>query len=260
MDTDESLGKYLKREREAKNVSLIEVAKGTKVREHFLRALEDDQYHLLPSPTYAKGFLLSYARFLGLDVAKVLERYEGPGKKTPVAPPETVHEVKVPRKAAHLWVIGGIVAVSLTLAYLFYPSRWRTEPVPPEPEAEKAGLTAPAPSVAGVTSAAPVIGATEALEVKPFSLLLRAVERTWISVKVDDLPEQEMTLNPGEEVIRQGRGRIHLIVGNAGGLDLVHNGTRMDRFGKPGDVVILTCTPEGVTELRRRESTKAQPH
>jgi len=259
MDTDESLGRYLKREREAKNVSLTEVAKGTKVREYFLRALEDDKYDLLPSPTYAKGFLLSYARFLGLDVAKVLERYEGGGKKTPVAPPETVHEVKVPRKAAHLWVIGGLIAISLTLAYMFYPSRWRTEPVPPKPEAEKAGSTAPAPSVAGVTSAAPVIGPTEPLEVKPFSLQLRAVERTWISVKVDDLPEQEMTLNPGEEVVRQGRERIHLIVGNAGGLDLLHNGMRIDRFGKPGEVVILTCTPEGVTELRRRESTKARP-
>ena len=259
MDMDESLGKYLKREREAKNVSLAEVAKGTKVREYFLRALEDDKYHLLPSPTYAKGFLLSYARFLGLDLDKVLQRYEGATKKTPVAPPETVNEVKVPRKAVHLWVIGGIIAISLTLAYMLYPSKWSTESVPQKPEAEKAGSTAPAPSVAGVTSAAPVIGAIGALEVKPFSLQLRAVERTWISVKVDGLPEQEMTLNPGEEVVRQGQERIHLIVGNAGGLDLLHNGMRIDRFGKPGEVVILTCTPEGVTELRRRESTKARP-
>ena len=72
----ESLGRYLKRERESRNLSLREASKITKVKEPILKAIEEDQYASLPSPTYVKGFLLSYAKYIGLDPNDVLLRYE----------------------------------------------------------------------------------------------------------------------------------------------------------------------------------------
>src|SRR4249920_2379192 len=39
----------------------------TKVRGKYLRALEEEQFDQLPSPTYVKGFLRTYAEYLGLD-------------------------------------------------------------------------------------------------------------------------------------------------------------------------------------------------
>ena len=76
MEGTESLGRYLKREREMRNISLKEVSRNTRVREHLLRALEEDRYDLLPSATFVKGFLTSYAKYVGLDPNDALLRFQ----------------------------------------------------------------------------------------------------------------------------------------------------------------------------------------
>jgi len=247
MNAGESVGKYLKRERETRNISLKEVAKNTKVREHLLRAIEEDQYHLLPPVTYVKGFLLGYARFLGLDPNEIIGRYESTLRGEPIPSPEGSPEKTPPRSAAHVWMIGGVIAASLIAAYFLYPSKPRVELIPEKPKVEEMIPPTPSPPPAETISVP---------EEKPFSLQLKAVERTWMSMKVDDQPDQEMMLNPGEEVTRQANKKIHLIVGNAGGLDILFNGRPLERFGKSGEVVILTCTSEGVEELKRPENPK----
>ena len=63
----ESVGKYLKAERESQKLSLQEVSEATKIRELLLRAIEEDRYELISSPVYVNGFLDAYARYLGLD-------------------------------------------------------------------------------------------------------------------------------------------------------------------------------------------------
>jgi len=63
----ESPGKYLKAERESRNLSLKVISESTRIQEHLLKALEEDQYEVFKSSTYVKGFLRSYARYLGLN-------------------------------------------------------------------------------------------------------------------------------------------------------------------------------------------------
>jgi hypothetical protein len=82
----DSPGKYLKKERELQNLSLEEVSKFTRIKEHFLRAIEEDRYDLCPSPFYVKGFLTSYARFLKLNTKDIILQYERLIKPPP--PPE----------------------------------------------------------------------------------------------------------------------------------------------------------------------------
>jgi cytoskeletal protein RodZ len=72
----ESPGKYLKAERESQNLSLKEVSESTKIREPLLRALEEDQYELISSPVYVRGFLDAYARYLGLDSNNIILQYQ----------------------------------------------------------------------------------------------------------------------------------------------------------------------------------------
>ena len=81
----ETVGKYLKRTREEKNLSLDEAARATKIRKEFLLAIEDDKLETLPGPVFARGFIRSYAEYLTLDaqmllgrVARVLEGREMP--------------------------------------------------------------------------------------------------------------------------------------------------------------------------------------
>ncbi len=65
-------GQLLKSAREKKAITLVDVEKATKIRVKYLKALENDQYHLLPSGTYAKGFIKNYAQYLNLPVKTIL--------------------------------------------------------------------------------------------------------------------------------------------------------------------------------------------
>jgi transcriptional regulator with XRE-family HTH domain len=71
----ESLGSYLRTQRESQLLSLEDVSTLTKIKVSFLVAIEEDSYDLLPSPFYAKGYLIAYARCLGLDPKDLLLRY-----------------------------------------------------------------------------------------------------------------------------------------------------------------------------------------
>ncbi len=63
----ESIGTRLKQAREAKRLTLEQVADATRVRTHYLDALERDDMSSLPSAAQGRGFLRIYADFLGLD-------------------------------------------------------------------------------------------------------------------------------------------------------------------------------------------------
>ncbi len=249
MEEKESLGRYLKRERELKNISLKEVAKNTKVKAHLLKAIEEDQYASLPSPTYVKGFLLSYAKYIGLDPNDVLLRYESRLKGKPVTRPEAPPEKKILWNIKYRWVIGGVIGISLFASYFLFlrPSKPPMESISVKPKAEEPPPSPP--QIAGTTS----IPAEE----QPFSLQLKAVEETWVRLQINGQPGHEMTLRPGEATSHRALKHIHLLVGNAGGLDIIFKGKSLERFGKSGEVVNLIFTPQGV-EAKRLEKPKPE--
>lgn len=72
----ETIGVYLKRQREMRNIPLSEVAKATKINLRFLSALEMDDLQNLPGPTFAKGFVRSYAKAVGLDPEETMLQLE----------------------------------------------------------------------------------------------------------------------------------------------------------------------------------------
>lgn len=67
-----TVGEMLKEARTAKNFSLGDVEKTTKIRAKFLEAIEKDDYGALPSIQYAKGFVKNYSDFLGLNSRHIL--------------------------------------------------------------------------------------------------------------------------------------------------------------------------------------------
>ena len=77
----ETVGVYLKREREAKNISLSEVSRLTKISKFYLDYIEQDNFEKLPQGPYIKGYISSYSRFIGSNVDQVLELYDALNKK-----------------------------------------------------------------------------------------------------------------------------------------------------------------------------------
>jgi cytoskeletal protein RodZ len=251
VEESESLGRYLKKERESKGVSLKEVSISTKVKEHLLKAIEEDQYTSLPSPPYIKGFLLSYAKYLGLDPHDVYLRYEDGLRRRQATRLEAPPAKKILWEKKYLWMIGGILVLGVGLlgSYLIFlhPPQPAIESVPVAPKAEEP--PPPSPQIAE-TPPAP--------EEQPFSLQLKAVEETWVRIQINGQPEHEMTLQPGETTSHQALKQIQLLVGNAGGLDILFNGKLLERFGKSGEVVDLTFTPKGL-EKERHAIPKPKP-
>lgn len=78
-----TIGEYLKRIREEKKISLEQVAEGTKIRIQFLKAIEEDRLHDLPSLSQAKGFCRLYAAFLGLNPMQVFDDVEKANQPIP---------------------------------------------------------------------------------------------------------------------------------------------------------------------------------
>ena len=67
-----TVGQMLRETRESKSLTLEQVEEGTKIRQKFLAAIESDNFSLMPSLSYAKGFVKNYSEFLGLNSATVL--------------------------------------------------------------------------------------------------------------------------------------------------------------------------------------------
>ena len=69
------IGNSLREARLRKELDFPEAELGTKIRAKYLRALEDENFDQLPAPTYVKGFLRTYADYLGLDGQLYVDEY-----------------------------------------------------------------------------------------------------------------------------------------------------------------------------------------
>src|SRR5881394_1858463 len=72
----EGLGKKLQEARLARNLTIDEAARITKIRPARLQEIENEDFSEFPSLAYAKGFLLIYGKFLDVDVSPYLEAFE----------------------------------------------------------------------------------------------------------------------------------------------------------------------------------------
>src|SRR3954453_7333825 len=77
------IGTTLREKRMRERIDITEVESATKIRAKYLRALENEEWDLLPGPTFVRTFLRTYADYLELDskllVAEYKQRFERPG-------------------------------------------------------------------------------------------------------------------------------------------------------------------------------------
>src|SRR4051794_14395532 len=103
---------------------ITDVEAQTKIRAKYLRALENEDFGMLPGPTFVKSFLRTYAEFLGLDAQILIEEYRiahdprDESELTPFArPPSGRHRRRPPRRRpAWLPLAAAVVGI---LALLF---------------------------------------------------------------------------------------------------------------------------------------------
>ena len=72
----QTIGNYLKSGREARNIRLSEVARSTKISKWYLDCLEKDEFDKIPGGPYIKGYIASYASYIGIEEDEILKRYD----------------------------------------------------------------------------------------------------------------------------------------------------------------------------------------
>jgi cytoskeletal protein RodZ len=72
----ESFGEYLKAQREKRSIRLEEIASITKIQLHNLELLEKGNWENLPPEPFIRGFILAYAKYVGLNPREVIQKYE----------------------------------------------------------------------------------------------------------------------------------------------------------------------------------------
>jgi len=70
-----SLGEKLRQAREERGISISEVAEQTRISPHYIESIENDNYKTLPGGIFNKGFVRSYAKFIGFDETEALSDY-----------------------------------------------------------------------------------------------------------------------------------------------------------------------------------------
>jgi len=203
------VGQVLKARRLELGLKHKDISRDTKIRVEYLKAIENEEFDLLPTPQYLRLFLKSYADHLGLDVQEIYGLYDTrelplgklekkepgkekePGREKEPAPPPVVSQ---PKAGAYTWAIGiGAVVILVVVVFLVTAKR-RGAQVESEPE--------PIPVGAVIDPDASLVGGgvDTLLSSTPLrhQLDLRAVDSVWMVIEADDDTVFNGILGPGE--------------------------------------------------------------
>jgi hypothetical protein len=130
------IGNSLREARLRQTLDFPEIEQATKIRGKYLRALEDEQFDVLPAQTYVKGFLRSYAEYLGLDGQLYVDEYnsrfvvgeeESPARPRRSAPPS--RGVQVQSRVVLLTLLGIAAVTALVIVAWTRGEPQKKEPV-----------------------------------------------------------------------------------------------------------------------------------
>ena len=146
------IGETLRETRMRRRIDMSEVEAATKIRAKYLRALENEEWDLLPGPTFVKTFLRTYAEYLELDprllVEEYRQRYERPTTQdlTPFGPGLGGQRRRRRQRRPILpfvVVLGGVVAL---LGALYALGTWGQQNGEPSPNRVATDTATPSPT------------------------------------------------------------------------------------------------------------------
>lgn len=233
-----SLGRRLREAREARGLSLSDVAEQVRIRSLYLAAIEEEDWKAVGAPVYVRGFLRTYARFLGIDPEEAVGEFNRTQPaSTPAGSPS--HERKSAgessRRGGILIVVAAVVAVLLVAFVVYNELTMRAQQnggaqVAAQPsDTPSAASPSEEPSPTPVPSPTPAYGGANSL-----ALVLSAP--SWLRVTVDGNVSMEGTFPAGTAKTFHGKN-ARVRIGNAGGVEIYVDGRDRGKLGKSGDVV-----------------------
>lgn len=257
-----SMGAFLRAARRRRRVSIERAAEETRIRSDFLMRMESDEFDFL-APAYVRGFLRSYARFLGLNPDPLTEEFD---RRFGRAPSDTAQIVAmdsgsaksrtvqhrrrsrsyVPkeRKSFSNWTVAAVLALLVIVALAVIGvvqgdpgegddggvAQTESSPDPsPSPEASESPSPSPSPTE--------TLAFEDGIELE----VVAATGDCWVSVSTDGSPTATFsgTIPTGSTETFTADEEMTVILGFPDGVELVVNGTNV---GSPGGVDPITLT------------------
>lgn len=212
-----SVGEELKKERELRGISLIEIAEATKISPRLLRALEDDRFDIMPGDFFTRGIIRTYARYLDLDEEAILKTYFNTLNQQDLAQEELAAEEaqkEKPENKKRIFTYVGFALALIIVLIVIFTVIFR-KPTPP-------------PTSAGA-------GYIEDKEIPPpifesepaayeLNLVVRFTQRTWMQIYADNQLILEAIKQPGDEFRATAKESLRFNIGNARGYTYTING------------------------------------
>jgi cytoskeleton protein RodZ len=241
-----TLGEEFRSAREARGLSLSDVAERLHIRSVYLAAIEDEDWKAIGAPVYVRGFMRTYARFLGLDAEAAVARFSSTAPSTPattgVARSEErprVRERRSDRTGPSVLAILAVLVAVAVVAYVGYTFMQYRPGAGPAVAAASPGAVADAPPADAspdVASAATPVPAPVAHAAVKHGLHIQLTQASWLRLTIDGTVVVEGTFPAGTAKSFHGKS-ADLRVGNAGGVEVAINGRPVGPLGASGDVV-----------------------
>lgn len=232
------IGSRLRDARVERDLSIEETAWRTRLRPDVLLALERDDFDAVGHRASVRTHLASYARFLGVEPAAVVDAFERGREPEPSSIERLDHQARAARKPPRAkWLIAAAVSAAALIAASAAGILGG--------QAEPTGAAA-TPETPRLPRSASRSGARVPLAEARVRVSIEAVAGTEVSVSVDGTQVFEGALAPGAVRRFGARREIEVVVADAGALRIVYNGRRLERVGEPGSVARLRFTARGL--------------
>jgi hypothetical protein len=223
-----------------RGLTLPDVERATHIRSRYLSALEEDRFDTLPGPAYAKGFLRTYADFLGLEEQRFVDEYNSrfaPTEEPLATPPVPVRRRR--RFASRLYLAVPVAAmiVGLIVWQLTRSSGASHSVVPPSTQTH-------------TTTTAAVLPARSVRHAPRLARLVLVAARgpCWLRVRIGSetgASVYERTLEQGASV-RFVSKRMWMRIGAPWNVDVTLNGRAVGLPATTGNVLV---TPAGLASV-----------
>jgi cytoskeleton protein RodZ len=240
-----TLGETLRQARLDKGVSLADAARETRIRRSYLEALEAEDPSGLPAAVYTRGFLRTYADYLGLNAQAMVDLYQPSARREPGPPLRAaVPHVAIPRQIPLRPVLYGISSV-VFVALLAFAWNWYQDVQHTLREGDStlrsvrlgtptpSGARLPTPFPIALASPSPTATATPEPSPTPTPVIdgilveFRTSARVYVEAAVDGRQVVAETIAPGtQRSLPLAKESVVMRASNGSAVDVTVNGTR----------------------------------
>jgi cytoskeletal protein RodZ len=245
------VGQALRNEREARGVSLADIAAETRIGLRFLQALEDEEFDLFPGKFYIHYYIKNYLHACGADETAFFNTYrqylDGILNRGGEPPPDQymqkMNYARFRRNRTLLLAALGLAVLALLAYMLLGPPRWL----------ERLAILRPAVSMAVPPFSSHLLASEEefCLTWAPLQAHLVLNASCWLSLWRGSEKVVERTFAQGESISLSGY-RLTLVVSNPPALRLQLNGSDVPYLRASPQAVKLVVDPGNLEEILRR--------